>query len=102
MLAVVIILNVMKKHFVITSLPVRLPFQSTILYSFLLYYFKVDSLYWGIFITLYSILWIIAIVVKCNEIKVDLNATKDDEKKIVKQSKFQDKLNELMKNKVSE
>jgi hypothetical protein len=31
-----------------------------------------------------------------------LNATKDDEKKIVKQSKFQDKLNELMKNKVSE
>lgn len=89
----------MKKHFVITNLPVRLPFQSTILYSFLLYYFKVDSLYWGIFITLYSILWIVAIVVKCHEIKVDLNATKDEDKKIVKQSKFQDKLNELMKNK---
>ena len=87
----------MKKHFVITSLPVRLPFQSTILYSFLLYYFNVENLYWGIFITLYSILWIIAIAIKCNEIKVDLNATKDDEKKIVKQSKFQEKLDELMK-----
>ncbi|WP_188051727.1 hypothetical protein [Flavobacterium sp. GP15] len=92
----------MKKHFVITNLPVRLPFQSTILYSFLLYYFQVDSLYWGIFITLYSILWIIAIVVKFNEIKVDLNATKDEEKNIFKQSKFQEKLNELMKTKASE
>ena len=92
----------MKKHFVITSLPVKLPFRSTILYSFLLYYFKVDSLYWGMFITLYSILWIIAIFVKCHEIKVDLNATKDEEKKIIKQSKFQEKLNELMKTKAPE
>ena len=41
-------------------------------------------------------------MVKCSEIRVDLNATKEDEKKIVKQSKFQDKLDELMKTKASE
>ena len=87
----------MKKHFVITNLPVRLPIQSTILYSFLLYYFEAHDVLWGVFITLYSILWIGLIWIKINEIKVDLNATQDEEKKIVKQSKFKEKLEELIK-----
>jgi hypothetical protein len=88
----------MKKNFVITNLPVRLPFQSTILYSFLLYYFKADNLYWGIFLTFYSVLWIGLIWIKKTEIKVDLNSEKEDEKKIVMQSKFQEKLKKIIEN----
>jgi len=84
----------MKKRFVITSLPIRLPIQSTILYSFLLHYFKADGIYWGIFITLYSILWILVIAVKSYEVKVDLNSSKEDEK--IKQSKFAEKLKDIM------
>ena len=83
----------MKKHFVITNAPVKLPFQSTILYSFLLHYFNVDSLYWGIFITFYSILWVVAIVSKYNEIRVDLNAI--DNSTIAKE--FKEKIRELVK-----
>lgn len=83
----------MKKRTVISNVPIRLPFQSTILYTFLLYHFNVDGLWWGIFITLYSILWIVAIAVKWNEEKIDLD--KEDEKSPAK-SKFQQKLNKLM------
>lgn len=65
----------------------------------MLHYFNVDNLYWGIFITFYSILWIVAIAIKFNEIKVDLNSTDDDKKKVLNKSKFQDRLNEMIKNK---
>lgn len=85
----------MKKRFVISNLPVRFPIQSTILYSFLLYYFKADGLWWGIFICLYSILWIIAIAVKWNEESIDLNADdlKGEKKKV--QSKFAERLQQM-------
>ena len=84
----------MKKRTVISNLPIKLPIQSTILYSFLLYYFKVDSLYCGIFITLYSILWIVAIIVKWNEEKIDL----DDDKKITEaKSKFAERLAQIVR-----
>jgi len=84
----------MKKRTVLSNFPTRLPFQSTILYSFLLYYFKVDSLYWGIFITLYSILWIGAIITKWNEERIDL----DDDKKItMAKSKFAERLAEIVR-----
>lgn len=87
----------MKKHFVIANVPTRLPMQSTVLYSFLLHYFNASGVLWGVFITLFTILWIIAIADKYNEIRVDLNATKEEEKKFVKKSKFQERLNELMR-----
>lgn len=48
----------MKKHKVISNLPVKLPISNTILYCFLLYYFNVDNLWWGIFITVFSVYWI--------------------------------------------
>jgi len=84
----------MKKKTVISNLPARLPIQSTILYSFLLYYFKVDSLYWGIFITLYSLLWIVVIIAKCYEERIDL----DDDKKIsAGKSKFAERLAEIVR-----
>ena len=71
----------MKKRFVISNTPVKFPIQSTILYTFLLYHFQVSGIWWGIFITLYSIYWIIAIVAKWNEESIDLNSDKLDEKK---------------------
>ena len=67
----------MKKKLVITNVPTRYPINSTILYSFLLYYFNVDGLYWGIFITLFSIYWILVIIVKSNEVNIDLNENKN-------------------------
>lgn len=63
----------MKKKLVITNVPTRYPINSTILYSFLLYYFNVDSLYWGIFITLFSLYWILVFIVKLDEVNIDLN-----------------------------
>jgi hypothetical protein len=86
----------MKKRFVISNTPVKFPIQSTILYTFLLYHFQVSGIWWGIFITLYSIYWIIAIVAKLNEESIDLNSDKLDEKKKAVESKFAQRLQKLM------
>ena len=86
----------MKKRFVIANTPVKLPIQSTILYTFLLYHFQVSGIWWGVFITLYSILWIIVIVAKWNEEKIDLNDEKTDNDKKVVRSKFAERLQKLM------
>jgi predicted membrane protein len=86
----------MKKRFVISNTPVKFPIQSTILYTFLLYHFQVSGIWWGIFITLYSLYWIIAIVAKWNEESIDLNSDKLDEKKKVVESKFAQRLQKLM------
>ena len=70
----------MKKTKVIKNTRIRLPFQSTILYSFLLYYFDVNDIVWVIFGTLYTIFWIIAIIIKVQEEEIDLfgkDQTKD-------------------------
>ncbi len=86
----------MKKRFVISNTPVKFPIQSTILYTFLLYHFQVSGIWWGIFITLYSIYWIIAIVAKWNEESIDLNSDKLDEKKKAVESKFAQRLQKFM------
>jgi hypothetical protein len=86
----------MKKRFVISNTPVRFPIQGTILYTFLLYHFQVSGIWWGIFITLYSLYWIIAIVAKWNEESIDLNSDKLDEKKKAVESKFAQRLHKLM------
>lgn len=85
----------MKKHFVISNIPIKLPIQSTILYTFLLYYFKVPGLVWGIFITLYLIYWIIIIIAIWNQIKIDLNSDELDKNKEMK-SKFAQRLQNLI------
>ena len=80
----------MKKHYVVKNSPIRLPFQSTILYSFLLYYFHVNGLIWGIFITLYAIYWILALIIQFSEVGVDF-----DPDEFVKNGNLSDgKLNE--------
>lgn len=84
----------MKKRTVITNTPIKLPFSSTILYGFLLYYFKIDGLYWGIFITVYSIIWIAGIIAKFNENKIDLD---DISKPTATKSKFHERLEQLAK-----
>jgi len=86
----------MKKRFVILNTPVKFPIQSTILYTFLLYHFQVSGIWWGIFIALYSIYWIIVIVAKWNEVSIDLNSDKLDEKKKAVESKFAQRLQKLM------
>jgi hypothetical protein len=86
----------MKKRFVITNVPIKLPIQSTILYSFLLYHFQVSGIWWGVFITLYSILWIFAIIIKWNEERVDLWDDKSDIDKNKAMVKFSERLKEVI------
>ena len=82
----------MKKKLVITNVPTRYPINSTILYSFLLYYFNVDDLYWGIFITLFSIYWILVFIVKFNEVNIDLNENEN-----LSSSNFKEKIQSMVK-----
>lgn len=83
----------MKKRITLTSIPIKLPFNSTILYTFLLWYFKADNLWWGIFITVFTIIWILVLIVKFNEINVSLNDEKDPEAKKKLLQKIQEIIN---------
>ena len=87
----------MKKRFVISNLPARLPITSTVLYTFLMWYFKVDNLYWGIFICVFGVAWAVSFYMFFTQEIVDLNATTDEDKKKLKQSQFAEKLNDLLK-----
>ena len=82
----------MKKKLVITNVPSRYPINSTVLYSFLLYYFNVDGLYWGIFVTLFSIYWILVFIVKFNEVNIDLNENEN-----LSSSNFKEKIQNMIK-----
>lgn len=85
----------MKKRKVIRNIPARVPVANTILYSFLLYYFKVSQLWVGIFIAVYSIYWIICILLVFTEDRVDITEFfKPEEQK----QTFADKLKEIVKN----
>jgi len=86
----------MKKQFVIVNTPSRLPLNSTVLYAFLLHHFQASGIWWGIFITLYSIYWIVALIIKFNEEHIDLNSDKLDEKKKAVESKFAQRLQKLI------
>lgn len=66
----------MKKRFVITNLPAKLPVTNTALVAFLLYYFKAHGFIWGIFITVYSIIWIAIIIMKSREQNIDVDLFK--------------------------
>ena len=86
----------MKKRKVISNVPSKFPITSTVLYSFLLHYFNVDNIWWGIFITLYSIYWILALYLVFTQERVDLFDEKETNKTSAK-SKFLDKLEQLSK-----
>lgn len=63
----------MKKRFVITNIPLKLPFQSTILYSFLLWHFEVNLIWVGAFATIYTIYWGVAITLKFTDKRIDID-----------------------------
>ena len=54
------------------NLPARLPISSTILYTFLMYYFNVDGVYWGVYITIMFIWWLITIIALYKQKSVDI------------------------------
>lgn len=62
-----------KQKFVITSTPTKLPVVSTILFTFLLYYFNVPMIVWGIYITLAIIYWVVVLIIIKDETYIDIN-----------------------------
>lgn len=90
----------MKKRTVITNTPIKLPINTTMLYAFLLYYFKVDDLYCGIAITIAAIYWIAAIAAKWNEEQIDLFDEKTDNEKQPKKSAFAEKLDKMAEERI--
>lgn len=89
----------MKKRYVISNIPTKFPWLATVLYSFLLYYFKIGAIWWGVFITLFTIYWLILFIQKWNEEKVDLNANETldkNAKKTLAKSNFAQKLQDFI------
>ena len=82
----------MKKRTVISNVPTRLPVQSTILYSFLLWHFNINPIWWGVFITLYSILWVVVLIAKFNEKRIDLDKIEKEPAK----SKFAQRIKQII------
>ena len=63
----------MKKTYVITNQPTKLPILGTVVYTFLMDYYNASDFWWGVFILGFSIIWIIFIISLFNEEKIDLN-----------------------------
>lgn len=62
----------------VANLPVRLPILATIVWWLLLDRLHAPALAWGIFLTLATIVWVVAILVLFNQEPIDL--FKRDEK----------------------
>ena len=89
----------MKTRKVITNTRIRLPFQSTILYSFLLYYFNVSEVYLGIFGAVYVIYWSLAISIRWNEEAIDIFDEEEMENtRPTFKERLKEKVNEQVKN----
>lgn len=86
----------MKKHFALKNYPVKLPILSTVVYAHLMNYYNAPQWAWGVFITLYALLWVVAITIKWNEETVDLFEEKPTAENIEKISRFQQKLAEMV------
>jgi len=87
----------MKKFYVIRNTPTKLPFTATVLYAFLIDYYNVSDFWWGVFIVCFSVIWIIAIVALFYQETIDLDKDySDNPKKAVKQSKFAEKLKQMI------
>lgn len=87
----------MKTRNVISNLPIKLPWMSTVVYSFMLHYFNANGVIIGVFATIYAIYWIIAIIAKWNEKSVDIFEQFEQKKQDSKEkiSPFQQKLRDL-------
>lgn len=94
----------MKHYPVVSNTPAKLPIHSTLSYSFLMYYFNVHGIWLGVFITLFSIYWIICMVEIWHQDRVDIfDDIKDPEDRKKegpfgqKKSEFQIRLDEIKK-----
>lgn len=65
----------------------------------MLWHFEVNPVWWGIFGTLYTILWIVALIAKFNEERIDLD--KDEPKKEPAKSKFAQRIEQLAREKAN-
>lgn len=87
----------MKKIYVIKNQPTKLPVVGTVLYAFLMDYYNASDFWWGVFIVCFSIIWIICIFALFLQETIDLNKDySDNPKKAVKQSKFAEKLKQMI------
>lgn len=87
----------MKKIYVIKNQPTKLPVVGTVLYAFLMDYYNASGFWWGVFIVCFSIIWIICIIALFLEEKIDLDKDYSEySKKAVKQSKFAEKLKQMI------
>ena len=86
----------MKTKTVIKNIPTRFPLFQTILTFFLLDYYQVEMLWWGIFGTLWALLWIGCIINRFREEPIDLDEIITNGKQA---KTFQEKLNEKMNSK---
>ena len=87
----------MKKIYVIKNQPTKLPVLGTVLYAFLMDYYNVSDFWWGVFIVCFSIIWIICIIALFLQETIDLDKDySDNPKKAVKQSKFAEKLKQMI------
>jgi hypothetical protein len=87
----------MKKIYVIKNVPTRLPVVGTVLYAFLMDYYNASDFWWGVFIVVFTIIWIICIYALCLQETIDLTKDySDNPNKAVKKGKFAEKLQQLI------
>jgi len=65
----------MKRRFVISNIPIKLPIQNTILYFFGLHYLETSLWVWIVLGIIGTGHWLSSITRKIREKKVDLNST---------------------------
>jgi hypothetical protein len=54
------------------NIPSRLPLSSTVLYWLVLDYYKASPIFWGVFFTVATVLWLAAIVGLFTEERTDI------------------------------
>lgn len=76
------------------NLPVKFPLMQSILIYVVLDYYNAPGWLWGILTTLYSLIWILAIISFTREI--DVNIFSQNNEAVKGRSKFQQRLDDYM------
>lgn len=84
----------MKKRTVIKNVPTKFPVTQTILIAFLLHYFDVSAIWWGVFTAIYSLLFLVVFAIVRDEVKIDL----DDDKPSVEKFHITRRLIDILAN----
>lgn len=90
----------MKNYYVIknSNLPARFPLLHTVVWLFLLDYYKAPGWAWGVLCTIYAILWAGCIYAKFKQTEIDIfvMAVEPETMKVDK-SKFQERVEQALK-----